>query len=164
MLLLSLGCGSDSSKVPPPPAKEALGLTPDEAGRYASISFDKLVEALEVAGDDEEAVEAVIERVDRKTVGWSGTVRGVRLIKKGLERNEYSVAVSPPAHAGKFMPTTVPVVFAAAPDDPVASLAEGDPVVFVGQLEFDGMTRKPWVMEARLVPLAETVRVGGASD
>lgn len=145
-----LGCvgGADP---PPQPSLESLGLSSSERESYAAIGFDSLIDALEIAGDDAQATEEVIERVNRKTVGWSGTLQGVRLVKKGLERSEFALAVAPPSRADRFFPTTVEVLVETPNDAPLDTFTKGDPVVFVGRLEFDGRTREPWVVGARLL-------------
>jgi hypothetical protein len=151
-LLMWTACGGDSdAPLPPPPSADELGLSEAEKANYAPISFDKLFAALSIAEDDSDALESVIKRVNRKIVGWSGVVQSTRIVKKGLEVSEFSLNVAPPSQAGAFVPKTLPVLVRAPNDDPVASTEKGTPVVFVGRLEFDGFSRDPWVLDARLV-------------
>lgn len=157
LLLIGLGlawtaCSPNRVEVPSQPSLESLGLSAAERERYAPVDFDPLLDALEVAGDDGLAVETIIERVNRKTVGWSGVVQSNRVVKKGREKSEFSLAVASPKRAAGFFPKTIPVLFEARNSAPVASLSKGDVVVFVGRLEFDGLTREPWVIGARRVP------------
>ena len=73
-----------SSKLPSRPMGTWPGAPPT-----SPIEFDKLVTALEVAGDDSDAVETVIFRVNHKTVAWSGIVKRHRLVKNGPEKSEF---------------------------------------------------------------------------
>jgi hypothetical protein len=149
------GCGSGSSvAVPEIPPRDALGLSAEESKSFSPIEFDKLVTALEVAGDDANAVETVILRVNRKTVAWAGIVKRHRLVKNGPEKSEFSLSVAPPGQAGKMVPTTLPVLFEVANDDPIATIESGEPLVFVGRLEFDGLTREPWVLDSRRIEVS----------
>lgn len=157
LILLSwllLACGSGSTEIFPPPAVEELGLSEEERAAFSPIPFDTFFGALEVAADDSEAVEMVIKRVKRKTVGWSGVVQSTRIVKHGADISEFSLNVAPPSQAGALFPKTFPVLIRAPNGDPVSKLARGTPVVFVGRLEFDGLSRKPWVMDARLIEIA----------
>ncbi|MGE4607790.1 MAG: hypothetical protein AAEJ52_13695 [Myxococcota bacterium] len=138
----------------PPPAVEELGLTEKERAAYSPITFDKFVGALEIAADDSEAVEMVIKKVKRKTIGWSGVVQSTRIVKKGLEISEFSLNVAPPSQAGAVFPKTYPVLIRAPNGDPTSKLEKGTPIVFVGRLEFDGLSRKPGVMDSRLIEIA----------
>jgi hypothetical protein len=150
-LVLALSaCGAgDPVVVPEAPSQEQLGLTSEETERYAAIGFDKLVEALEVAGDDDDAVEIVIERVNGKVVGWAGIVQSRRLVRNGPTNSEFSLSVAPAGQVGKAFPKALPVLFEVPNEDPVAAMEAGDPIVFVGRLEFDGRTREPWVLDSR---------------
>lgn len=152
-LLIACGSGPPAGILPPPSIEE-LSLDEKERESYTPITFDKFFSALEIAGDDSEAVEAVIKRVKRKTVGWSGVVQGSRVVKKGFEISEFSLSVAPPSQAGAMFPDTVPVLITAPNDDPVAEIEKGTPIVFVGRLEFDGFSRDPWVMDSRLITIA----------
>jgi hypothetical protein len=148
-------CGSDrATEIFPPPSVEALGLTEEEGAAYSPITFDKFFDALEIAADDSEAVEMVIQRVERKTIGWSGVVQSTRIVKHGAEISEFSLNVAPPSQADAVFPNTYPVLISAPNDDPTSKLAKGTAVVFVGRLEFDGLSRKPWVLDARLIEIA----------
>ena len=152
---LLFACGSGPPEgILPPPSIEELGLTEKERESYSPITFDNFFSALEIAGDDSEAVEVLIKRVRRKTVGWSGVVQGSRVVKKGFEISEFSLSVAPPSQAGSIFPKTVPVLITAPNDDPVTELEKGTPIVFVGRLEFDGFSREPWVMDSRLITIA----------
>ena len=94
LALALAACGSGSSVVVPEiPPKEALGLSAEESESFSPIEFDKLVTALEVAGDDTDAVETVIFRVNHKTVAWSGIVKRHRLVKNGPEKSEFSLSI-----------------------------------------------------------------------
>ena len=147
-----LACGEgDPVAVPEAPSREQLGLTSEENERYAAIGFDKLVEALEVAGDDDDAVEIVIERVNGKVIGWAGIVQSRRLVRNGPQRSEFSLSVAPAGQVDRAFPKTIPVLFEVPNDDPVAAMNAGDPIVFVGRLEFDGRTRDPWVLGSRRI-------------
>lgn len=153
---LFLACGlGPAAEIFPPPSVDELGLTEEERARFSPITFDELIAALAIAADDSEAVEMVIERVKRKTIGWSGVVQSTRIVKHGAEISEYSLNVAPPSQAGAYFPKTVPVLITAPNGDPVSKLAKGTAVVFVGRLEFDGLSRKPWVMDSRLVEIAD---------
>jgi len=151
--LLLLSCGR-TTEVFPPPTVEDLGLSEQERAAYSPMGFDKFSEALEIAADDKEAVEMVIKRVQHKTIGWSGVVESTRIVKPGDETSEYSLNVSPPREAGAFFPKTYPVLITAPNGDPVSKIEKGTPVVFVGRLEFDGFSREPWVMDARVIEVA----------
>lgn len=149
---IALGCGREpTAPIPPQPRLDELGLSDADRAHYAPISFDKLFDAIAVAGDDADALESVIARVNHKIVGWSGVVESTRVVKPGREVSEFSLNVAPPAQAGAFRPKTLPVLVNAPNGDPVASLAKGTPVVFVGRLEFDGFSRDPWVLDAHLL-------------
>ena len=153
-LLSACGAGPNA-EILPVPSVDDLGLTEQERAAFAPITFDKFFGALEIAADDSEAVEMVIKRVKRKTIGWSGVVQSTRIVKHGAEISEYSLNVAPPSQASAIFPKTIPVLISAPNGDPVTSLAKGTPVVFVGRLEFDGLSRKPWVMDSRLIEIAE---------
>ena len=103
LIVLSLSfvaCGlGTTTEILPLPSIEALGLSDEEREAYSPMTFDKLFEALEIAADDTEAVEMVIKRVKRKTVGWSGVVQSTRIVKHGAEISEYSLNVAPPNQA-----------------------------------------------------------------
>jgi len=155
-LALVVACGSGSVEALPPPTVDDLGLSEQQRAEYSPITFDKLFDALEIAGDDGEAVEMVIKRVNHKTIGWSGVVQSTRIVKPGLEVSEFSLNVAPPAQLGSLFPKTFPVLVQAPNEDPISKIEKGTPVVFVGRLEFDGLSRKPWVMDARLIEIAAT--------
>jgi len=149
-------CGSEpAAKVFPPPSVEELGLTEQEGAAFSPMTFDQFFGAFEMAADDDEAVEMVIKRVGRKTIGWSGVVQSTRIVKHGAEISEFSLNVAPPSQAGGFFPETYPVLIRAPNGDPVSKLAKGTAVVFVGRLEFDGRSRKPWVLDARLIDVGQ---------
>ena len=150
--LFGIGCGGEPEvAIPPQPGVDALGLSEAERERYAPITFDKLVAALEIAEEDRDALETVISRVNGKWVGWSGVVKSTRIVKPGREISEYSLNVASPSQANAFVPKTVPILFTAPTGDPISQVEEGTPIVFVGRLEFDGFSRDPWVLDARLV-------------
>jgi len=151
-LALLIGCGSGSiGEIRPHPLVDELGLNEAERAAYSPMEFDKFSEAIEIASDDADAVEMVIKRVNHKTIGWSGVVQSTRIVKHGAEISEFSLSVSPPSQAGVLFPKTFPVLIEAPNGDPVTQLPKGTPVVFVGRLEFDGLSREAWVMDARLL-------------
>lgn len=155
LALFIAACGlGPAAEISPPPSLEDLGLTEKERAAFSPVTFDKLFAALEIADDDSEAVEAVIKRINRKMVGWSGVVQSTRIVKKGLEISEFSLSVAPPSQLNSMFPKTYPVLIRAANDDPVSNLERGTAIVFVGRLEFDGFSREPWVMDSRLIEIA----------
>jgi len=144
-------CGSEPVSVEPPPPLESLSLTPEQRERFISASFDQVIGALEVAeANSPDTIEDVRHAFDRSVVAWAGVVQGSRLMGHVDGRREIALQVSPPSNAGAFFPTTVQVVFDVPDGHPITEVGKGAVVSFVGSLEFDGSTREPWVLRARL--------------
>ena len=137
------------------PAVESLGLTPEQLEDYTELTLGELVARMEAFAEDPEANagnrETYIRVYNGRWVGWTGLFVRNRIVKPGLDKSEIAVHVSAPSAAGLF-PTTVPVLFVVGDDHPVHELGGGDVVRFAGRLEFDGGTRRPWVLDARWLP------------
>jgi hypothetical protein len=144
---LLAGCGAGDAANVPAPTRDELGLDAKQAADYDPVTLDELVTALDGFddADDSSSREDWIHRHDHRWVGWVGVVVRTRAVSHA----ETAVTVSPPG--GGLLPTTVDVVFPTSEGDPVQDLGRGDVIRFAGRLEFDGQTRKPWVLDAHLL-------------
>ncbi len=158
-LLLALGClagcgGRDAANVPVPTQQE-LGLDAKQSANYDPVTIDEVIQTLDrfdeagAPGDVEQAREDFIHQHDRHWIGWVGVVARTRIVS----HDEISVLVSAPTGSSGLIPTTINVLFEAPEDHPAHQLGRGDVVRFGGRLEFDGRSREPWVLDARLLPL-----------
>ncbi len=156
--LLALGClagcgGTDAANVPVPTQQE-LGLDAEQSEDYDPVTLDEVIRTLdrfdeaEDPGDVEQAREDFIHQHDRHWIGWVGVVARTRIVS----HDEVAVLVSAPGGSSGLIPTTINVLFEVPEDHPAHQLGRGDVVRFGGRLEFDGRSREPWVLEARLLP------------
>ena len=156
--LLALGClagcgGGDAANVPLPTQQE-LGLDAKQSADYDPVTLDEVIRTLdrfdeaEDPGDVEQAREDFIGQHDRHWIGWVGVVTRTRIVS----RDEIAVLVSAPGGSSGLIPTAINVLFEVPEDHPAHQLGRGDVVRFGGRLEFDGRSRQPWVLDARLPP------------